>query len=410
MADTYPYGVAPWPRFYACDDQGLPLVGGKVSIFHAGTTSYATVYNHLDEVIANPVTLGADAQADIFLEEGDSMYRIVVESADGVLIYTADNVSVKYGDIGTAEGPKGDTGPRGAQGGPGPEGARGYTGLIGDAGPDAEFGSGDSMWRRPGGYTFNLPPGTSNLIVTLVGGGGGGAYGKPGNIDISQPRGGDGGGGGGHGEVLFQQSIDVAPDDLITMVVGEGGDTEEDGSDTYLLINAVEVLRAKGGLKGSEAQLATNPTGAHPGGIGYYLVFAKAASSGVADTTVMQQIVSIAGHGGHAATSFVGQGGEGGVAGLAPSEPVTVYSEPLMNGRDGTDASGNGCGGGGGGGGAVYAYGMGTHSTEDEIPTFTTLLLPTQPTSAECTPVGGTGGKGGKGAPGMVWIKFRVDL
>ena len=420
-ASDYPAAAMPWPRYMASYN-GKPAAGGKVHFYYAGTTTRAPSIG-VDALGApdptnpnpNPIILDAGGFADIWVDDGPTMYRMVVTTADDQLIYTADNMRFECGAEGPSKGKQGVPGEQGVQGETGFVGPRGRTGAIGPKGPDAEYGSGEIMWRKPGTYSFRIPAGVTGIFYTIVGGGGGGCIAENGNNDLACPRGGDGGSAGGHGEIIWNVPAGLSELDAMTLIVGGGGvggPAPADGQDSYLLINGAEVARAKGGKKGVGAQYAVNPCGAQAGGIGGYYVFGKKVpgnGSALPDLTVPLQIFSFAGEGGTAATGPWGQGGRGGRAGVAPAEPVTVYSEPLMSGGDGENAIGNGAGGGGGGGGAVYAYGVGTASSEAEIPAYSTMAGG-QMAAADCHPVIGFRGKGGNGAPGIILVKYLVQL
>lgn len=407
---------APWPRFIAYDKNGQPLVGGKVYVFYAGTTTAVETVNHHFNPNPHPVILDAGGQADIWIDEGETQYRILVYSADDQLIYSADNIRQTFGAEGPQEGPPGPIGEEGAQGLPGPDGPTGYTGVIGDTGADAQYGAGEVFFREAATYTYTVPTGASGFLITLIGAGGGGGGGQPAGASTTCPKGGDGGNAGGHGEIIYQRAHPVAPGDVIKVTVGAGGTggaanaSGNDGGDTYIKVNDVEILRAEGGVGGGTAQLQYAGYGAQYGGIGYYNVFCKAGSGDViADQSVPMQILSLPGRGGDAATGPCGQGGRGGRAGMAPCEPVTAYSGALLNGGDAEHATGNGSGGGGGGGGACYAYGVGVESILDEIPEYTRSYGGTQLPASSMVPIAGQGGKGGNGHDGICLIKFQLE-
>lgn len=76
-------------RFF--DDQGRPLVGGKVYSYEVGTTTPKPTYSDPAATVpnTNPVILDDAGSADIYLS---GTYTIRVEDADGVLIESADDV------------------------------------------------------------------------------------------------------------------------------------------------------------------------------------------------------------------------------------------------------------------------------------------------------------------------------
>lgn len=80
------------------DSNGLPLIGGKVYTYAAGTSTPKATYTTSAESVANtnPITLDSRGEADIWLSSGG--YKIVLASAAGVTIWTVDNVE-SSGDL-----------------------------------------------------------------------------------------------------------------------------------------------------------------------------------------------------------------------------------------------------------------------------------------------------------------------
>ncbi len=78
-------------KFRAFDAEGAPLVGGKVYLYYAGTSSpkssYTDALNYVSN--ANPVVLDANGEADIFLE---GSYKIVLKDSADVTQWTLDNI------------------------------------------------------------------------------------------------------------------------------------------------------------------------------------------------------------------------------------------------------------------------------------------------------------------------------
>lgn len=76
-------------RFF--DDQGRPLVGGKVYSYEVGTTTPKPTFSDPAATVpnTNPVILDDAGSADIYLS---GVYSIRIEDADGVLIESADDV------------------------------------------------------------------------------------------------------------------------------------------------------------------------------------------------------------------------------------------------------------------------------------------------------------------------------
>jgi hypothetical protein len=81
------------PRSVLLDADGNPISGGKVSFFDAGTTTPRAVYSDagLTTPISQPVTADSGGKLPlIYMATGG--YKIVVADADGVTIYSADDL------------------------------------------------------------------------------------------------------------------------------------------------------------------------------------------------------------------------------------------------------------------------------------------------------------------------------
>lgn len=86
------------------DDQGRPLVGGKVHAYFAGTTTYQDTFKDPDMTIVNtnPIILDDSGSADVYL---NGSYRIRVFDKNDVLIEEQDGVTQSAsGEITTAKG------------------------------------------------------------------------------------------------------------------------------------------------------------------------------------------------------------------------------------------------------------------------------------------------------------------
>lgn len=82
--------VAPFPKFRAFDADGLPLAGGKLWTYAAGTsTEKATYVSASGSANTNPVVLDANGEADVWLS---GTYKFVLYDADDVLQWTVDNL------------------------------------------------------------------------------------------------------------------------------------------------------------------------------------------------------------------------------------------------------------------------------------------------------------------------------
>ena len=81
-----------YPKFHAFDpSSGLPLVGGKLYTYAAGTTTLLATYSDaaLTSANANPVILDANGEASIYV--GPSAYKFVLQDSTGAAVWTFDN-------------------------------------------------------------------------------------------------------------------------------------------------------------------------------------------------------------------------------------------------------------------------------------------------------------------------------
>lgn len=84
--------ISPTPRFRALDNNGDPLVGGKLYTFEAGTTTPKITYTTEDETTANtnPIILDANGYADVWLIDG--AYKFRLDDANDVVQWTVDDI------------------------------------------------------------------------------------------------------------------------------------------------------------------------------------------------------------------------------------------------------------------------------------------------------------------------------
>jgi hypothetical protein len=191
---------------------------------------------------------------------------------------------------------------------------------------------GQSLFTKPGIYSWIVPTNVTTINVVTVGGGGGGALG------------GNSSGAGGGGALAYSNFISVTPGETLTVGVGTSGigatsptgigSTASDGGNSYVKRGATSLVEAGGGKKGNTSS----------GGVGGVII-----------------VGSGGGNGGSGGTGGTGRGGSGGGAG--------GYSGAggAGGGTAGTNGSGGGGGGGGstvfpgGGGGGVGVYGQGSN-------------------------------------------------
>lgn len=92
--------LSPTPILQFTDDNGVPLEGGKLYFFDAGTTTPATVYKDKDQTTPHPSPIVLNARGEtpdpVFLVLGES-YDIRLDDPDDVTIYTVDNVPFSEG-------------------------------------------------------------------------------------------------------------------------------------------------------------------------------------------------------------------------------------------------------------------------------------------------------------------------
>lgn len=94
MANTTGYGylLGPAPQFF--DANGKPLVGGKLFVYIAGTTTKAVTYSDFYKTEnTSPVVLN-DLGTCMLIVPSANLYKIVLYDRNGNLLLTRDNVSV----------------------------------------------------------------------------------------------------------------------------------------------------------------------------------------------------------------------------------------------------------------------------------------------------------------------------
>ena len=79
-------------KFYAWDENGDPLAGGKLYTYEARTNNPKATYQSEDALVANtnPVILNADGYADVYL---DGAYKVVLKDSEDVEVWTSDPVT-----------------------------------------------------------------------------------------------------------------------------------------------------------------------------------------------------------------------------------------------------------------------------------------------------------------------------
>ena len=87
--------LSPTPKLQFFGTDGLPLVGGKLYTYAAGTTTPLASYTDHTGVTenTNPVILDSNGEADVWLPETTS-YKYILKDSNDVTLYTVDYVSV----------------------------------------------------------------------------------------------------------------------------------------------------------------------------------------------------------------------------------------------------------------------------------------------------------------------------
>lgn len=94
--------LTPTPKQQIFGSDGLPLVGGKIYTYAAGTTTPLATYTDYTAGTANtnPIILNSLGQANIWL--GTSSYKFSVYTSADVLLYTVDNINAPLDAAGLA--------------------------------------------------------------------------------------------------------------------------------------------------------------------------------------------------------------------------------------------------------------------------------------------------------------------
>jgi hypothetical protein len=87
------YNLSPAPRLQFFDNDGNPLVGGKLYTYEAGTSTPLATYTDSTGGTpnTNPVVLNSRGEANIWL--GQDPYKFVLKTSTDTTIWTVDNVS-----------------------------------------------------------------------------------------------------------------------------------------------------------------------------------------------------------------------------------------------------------------------------------------------------------------------------
>lgn len=86
--------ISPSPKLRFFDDNGVPLVGGLLYTYLAGTTTPTDTWTDSTGVTANPnpVVLDARGEADVWLTAAVA-YKFILKDADDLTIWTVDDIT-----------------------------------------------------------------------------------------------------------------------------------------------------------------------------------------------------------------------------------------------------------------------------------------------------------------------------
>jgi len=96
--------LSPSPKFLGLSDAGVPLSGGLLYTYAAGTSTPAATYSDADLTVpnANPVVLDSAGRATVYLAA--TSYKFVLKTSAAVTVYTQDNIAaVNAGSSGLGE-------------------------------------------------------------------------------------------------------------------------------------------------------------------------------------------------------------------------------------------------------------------------------------------------------------------
>jgi hypothetical protein len=91
--------LSPYAKLQFFDNNGVPLNGGKLYTYSAGTSNLLGTYaDSSGSANANPVVLDSSGRATVYLDVSQS-YKFVLQTSAGVTVWTQDNVSAGLSTI-----------------------------------------------------------------------------------------------------------------------------------------------------------------------------------------------------------------------------------------------------------------------------------------------------------------------
>jgi hypothetical protein len=292
--------LTPPPKMQFFDQNGDPLVGGKVYTYLSGTTTPTfTKTTAIGDVNnTNPVILDSRGEASIWLDEA-IVYRFVLKTSTDVTIWTGDGIS----------------------------------GFLTPA------TKGQLRFTADGSFT--VPTGVTKIWISGVAGGGGGSGGSRqlsslGNSVYL-------GSGGGSGQAAFKKSQTVTPGEVIPITIGLGGAGGAGGSATAgsLGANGVNGTDTIVGTyltldHGDGGGTAAGGSGGAGGTFGALVEGQDGADGAGGDSSIIDGTV-LNFYSGDGGSNMFGSGGRG--------KKLSVGTSPAPGGRAGTGYGSGGAGG-----------------------------------------------------------------
>lgn len=207
------------------DENGFPLVGGKLYTYRAKTNIKQDTYKDAgaSALNTNPIILDANGACRIFIssnkekdDEGRDIeigYRFELFDKNDRLVYTEDNIFAINGIDGKntgiiVQGPPGEPGEPGIS-------VIGPDGKTGDVGPMGRDGMVTMIVKKLGLTELTVEKDVTKMNVTLIGGGGGFLYEGIDTVGKNVCS--------GFAGKILNFDVDVTQGDVFKVYVGKGG-------------------------------------------------------------------------------------------------------------------------------------------------------------------------------------------